>query len=252
MQTTQAQRTRSDLLDQVYDHMLMHLEVGLHVLHEVDAPGADLDVAYRNLKASNIWMLRALALNTDVEYYVDQLLEPAQNGAIAANAWPDDIGYLIDHFGIKYPERKQEYWPYLQLLNLVERAGITPIDLMRMGALSIDMVKLLMNDDQLYPKTYIVTEADENFMGHYTEKRVMRVDAILAHADKVDPLPGHQMAEHMDSWPVTCPRCEQQADMLGYQTKQGAYACSMLCQHCGAYLFDMKELQLAGLALYFP
>lgn len=249
---TSVEKNRSELLDQVYEHLLMHLEVGLQVLHDVEAPGADLDVAYRNLRAACIWMLRALALNTDVEYYVDQLLEDTESNIIPVDAWPDDVQYLIDRFGKQYPRHKQEYWPYLQLLRLAGRQHVKAIDLMRLGALALDMMQLLIADEQLYPKTYIVTDADSRFMGHYHEKRVMRVDKLLAHADAKDPLPEHQLKEYLDTVSSSCPRCSNKADQYGYIEKGSFYACAMLCNVCGAYLFDMKELQLAGLRIFVP
>ena len=249
MINTSIQRTRNDLLDQVYEHMLMHLQVGVHVLHDVEAPGADLDIAYRNLRAASIWMLRVLALNTDVEYYVDQLVQPSQGHTIPVDAWPDDVQYLIDRFAAQYPDQQQAYWPYLQLLRLVGRHTIKPIDLMRMGSLALDLMQLLLSDVQLYPKTYIVTDADRNFLDHYHEKRVMRVEELLAHAGAIAP-PEHQLKDYLRSIPLPCPRCQRQADLLGYTSRAGHYACSLLCGSCGAYLFDMKELQLAGVPLF--
>lgn len=250
MINTPFHKTRSDLLDLVYEHLLMHLEVGLHVLHDVDAPGADLDIAYRNLRAASIWMLRALALNTDVEYYVDQLLADTDNNILPVDAWPDDVQYLIEGFGKQYPAHKQEYWPYLQLLRLAGRQHIKALDLMRLGALALDLLQLLIADGQLYPKTYIITDADARFMGHYHEKRVMRIDSMLANADTTDPPPDHRMKEYLNTRPTPCPRCSMQADHLGYTEKGAFYACSMLCESCGAYLFDMKELQLAGVQVF--
>lgn len=250
MQKIGIERTRSELLDQVYEHMLIHLEVGLHVLHDVDAPGADLDIAYRNLRAANIWMLRVLALNTDIEYYVDQLLLPTEETTIPVDAWPDDVQYLIERFGKQYPDRKQEYWPYLQLLRLAGRHSIKDIDLMRIGALALNLMQLLIAEDQLYPKTYIVTNADRSFIDQYREKRVMRVEALLANTDTSDPLPGHFFKEYLASIEIACPRCKANAKLLGYKNKQALHSCSMLCEHCGAYLFDMKELQLAELPLF--
>lgn len=231
--------------------MLVHLEVGLQLMHEAPQADSKIAVAAKNLQNALRWTLRAFALKKTPEVYVAQwVLFEDGAGADEADWNNEDADYLLQLFQGEYPDRWHFFAPYLGYLKVKPDYPYTSDELHRMAYCNLQVFELFMEDAVLYPYTYVQTAADRTFVNTYYEKRVLQVGKLLSQMDEYNYELTPGVFPGLQTKSITCPRCEATASLFGYYqstSDTNFMACSMVCKTCRMLLFDIKELQLAGL-----
>lgn len=229
---------QSRLLDDLYDHMLLHLEVGLQLSQDVfngrEAPAA----AISNLKQTTRWLLRIMAVNKSPQEYIGGHLNMENTEQVPQVVWPEDKALLRDIFSRHYPQQEPDFYSYLLLadgeLQLEDEAEVVR----RLTYLNLSLVPLFMETGALLPKTYIPTAADEEFMRTYPQWRIMRLERLADNPPVINKI---TCKVNMPSEPGTC-LCGNKASLF-----YAAQPFLLTCQHCNRYFFDRQEMQLAGL-----
>lgn len=235
----------------MYEHMLVHLEVGLQLVHDAPAAAQKQQVAAKNLLRALRWTLRAFALKKIPETYLTNYLnwEPETDPEDAE--WNEqDTEMLLQLFQDTYPARRHFYAPYLNMLQWPGNFDHNLDSVQRLAYGVLQLFDLFMADSYLLPYTYVQTDADQLFISTYHEKRVMRVGKLLSQMDEYNYDLEVGMFNGMESRLCDCPRCGSDARLYGYyadELKRSFMASALICKTCRMLLFDCKELQLAGM-----
>lgn len=230
---------QSRLLDDLYDNMLLHLEVGLQLSHDVFKGREKPEAAINNLKQTTRWLLRIMAVYKAPQDYVTRHLGITDREQIPNVVWTEDRELLHRIFKKEYPHQVADLYSYLLLadggLRIADEAEVV----YRLAYLNLSLVRLFIKTGALLPKTYIPTVADEEFLITFPQWRVMRLEKW---ADQPPAVANLQLIDEVPSESCTCTCGNTNARLYADHVPF-----LMSCSKCNRYFFDRQELQLAGL-----
>lgn len=179
-----------------------------------------------------------------------------------------ELNDAISLFYSFYPEKKQEYKPYLSILSSIRNVSVHAA-LPSFERYHLDRVAYIATQLFLFMETakaldYLFVRVDaevRRFVESYEDERVQRVAAAIndakASSKKLNHLGSHIFFSD-DPWDLyftECPVCNSGGTVDGYtehyidggQHHLSFFCDAFRCDECGLELLDTKELELAGM-----
>lgn len=175
----------------------------------------------------------------------------------------------ISRFYILFPEKKQEFKPYLSLLSAVRNNSVhsclpkfQEYDLERVTYIALRLAKFLYEEVGMFD--YYEFTIDDSFLDSFEEERVLRVKKAIEQAKERGKRQScSELPVDVNSWDeyvTSCPVCGSYGVLQGYTEFEAEpdydehydlfldfFAESFECEACGLKLNDSRELKLAGM-----
>jgi hypothetical protein len=267
-----------------------YYQTGIKRFHELRWNKLGYQPAVGNLTISVELLLKAILAKQALRHLYTDLPSEAQLMLTYPESLPDtftarqyanelrsfsrgtvDLNQAISYFYQFFPDKKQEYKPYLSLIATVRNVsvhGALPsfqrYDLERVAYMSTRLFAFV-SEKNLFDGFYVWLEKEtQEFLKNYQEERIKRVkDAIEAAKARSKTIEHYgsyiSQPTEWECYVIKCPVCG--SDAVGYgDTADGTdedgpalwfLANSFSCEECGLGLNDTEELVLAGIDIVY-